>query len=127
LTPPSFHTHIQSFYEEIGSPVVTSDTFWTIYHQLRTKFNNQQPNQDLTTQWAEGYEEGFEERVGLMEGQQELRLGAQPQAGPSHVGGAVEDSELADDLFALNVPRAAIIADLSSTSGESDNNEGLVL
>ncbi|KAJ7599462.1 hypothetical protein C8J56DRAFT_849581 [Mycena floridula] len=77
LTPPSFHTHIQAFYEEIGSPIITNDTLWNIYHQLRAKLQNEQVDQNLTMQWAVGYEDGFEEVVDLMEGQQELRLGEQ--------------------------------------------------
>jgi hypothetical protein len=40
LVPPPLGDWLNILYEELGQPVVTSDTFWDIYLQLLGRFNN---------------------------------------------------------------------------------------
>jgi hypothetical protein len=79
LVPPIFEQRIVHLYREIGSPVVTSDSFWVIYRHLLARF--QAMNEDaelaafLTTHEANTrtIEEGG---IPLLPNQQELRPGA---------------------------------------------------
>jgi hypothetical protein len=40
LVPLIFHQRVDRFYNEAGSPVITSDTFWDVYRGLRLRFEH---------------------------------------------------------------------------------------
>jgi hypothetical protein len=40
LVPDAFQAHAERYYEQMGDPVITSDTFWQIYQELLQKFKD---------------------------------------------------------------------------------------
>ena len=79
LTPPIFHEHASTFYEEMGSPAITIDTFWHSYCQLlQCFFDVTNPDQPLASVLAGHFgtiDLVNEENVALLPGMKELRHG----------------------------------------------------
>lgn len=76
LTPPEFHLHASSFYDTLGQPPITCDTFWAVYRQVLDCFKMAD---DALLPVVEGLFETVrrveEDRVELLQGQKELRMG----------------------------------------------------
>ncbi|KAJ7079727.1 hypothetical protein B0H15DRAFT_787815 [Mycena belliarum] len=100
LTPPEFDRWANTYYTQMGKPLVTYDTFWDVYRELLAYFMRV-PNveQDLhipLSLHAETERRINEEELPLMLGQQPLRMVEMPPsngelnspdaAGPSTIG-----------------------------------------
>jgi hypothetical protein len=48
LTPPPFDSRANKYYEKMGRPPVTSNSFWDVYQQLLAVFQEAVPSDDLT-------------------------------------------------------------------------------
>ena len=90
LMPPIFHECASTFYDEMGSPVITIDTFWHSYRQLLQCFFNAghitNPDQQLANVLAGHFgtiNSVNEENVALLPGMKELH----------HSGKVVGDQE----------------------------------
>ena len=77
LTPPDFHAQASVFYQEMGNPPVTSETFWVVYLQLLNKFEAASVSAVIKNQWDAADKEAFEVQLTLLQDQQPLRMGAQ--------------------------------------------------
>ena len=88
--PESFEGYATQLYAQIGSPVVNSDSFWTVYTQLLGAFRQLQLDHVMKEQWQAEHDTAFEGEIKLMEGQQPLRLGVP-------VVGAAQFPELAEE------------------------------
>lgn len=82
LTPPIFHERASAFYEAIGSPVITRDTFWRSYRQLLQCFvdvgqviNPDEPLENVLIGNFGRIDRFYKEEVALLEGMKELRQG----------------------------------------------------
>ena len=48
LTPPPFDSRANKYYEEMGQPPVSSNSFWNVYQQLLSLFWGAELSDDLT-------------------------------------------------------------------------------
>ena len=94
LTPPPFNSRANKYYEEMGRPPVSSNSFWDVYQQLLTLFRGAEPSDDLIEVLSDlenHTEQIAEEKVDVLPGLKPLRLGA-TVVGDGIVDG--DDSEL---------------------------------
>ncbi|KAF8876610.1 hypothetical protein CPB84DRAFT_412719 [Gymnopilus junonius] len=85
LTPPEFDTRANKYYNEMGRPLVTSNSFWSVYQGLLSAFKNSDSD-DATEELANvlsGLDEATrhisekdKDEVKLIPGLKPLRLGA---------------------------------------------------
>ena len=78
LTPPPFDSHANKYYEEMGRPPVSSNTFWNVYQQLLACFQGVDPLDDLTevlSDLEDHTEQIAKEKVDVLPGLKPLRLG----------------------------------------------------
>ena len=86
LTPPAFDQHASLFYNSLGRPQISYDSFWDIYRQILRLFqvNEGQPEdtRSLVNTLAEELNSHFDtiarisnEGVSLLPGMEELRQG----------------------------------------------------
>ena len=68
LTPPDFNAQASVFYEEIGHPPVTSDTFWTVYLRLLRKFEVAAVSDAVKERWKAADDAAFEANITLIQG-----------------------------------------------------------
>jgi len=101
LTPPIFHERASAFYEAIGSPVITRDTFWRSYRQLLQCFvdagqvtNPDEPLENVLIGHFGRIDRVDKEEVALLEGMKELRQGGNV-VGDQHDVGYDSDPEYA--------------------------------
>ena len=92
--PESFKHYATQLYAQIGSPVVNSDSFWTVYTQFLAAFRQLQLDH-LQEQWQAEHDTAFEGEIKLMEGQQALRLGV-PVVGAEQ-NGIDEEAQFSDE------------------------------
>lgn len=93
LTPSVFHERASTFYEAMGSPVITIDTFWHSYRQLLQCFSDvghvTEPDQPLVNV-LDGHFGTVDlvnkENVALLPGMKELRHGGKVVGNQQDVG-----------------------------------------
>ena len=79
LTPLPFDSHANKYYEEMGRPPVSSNSFWNVYQQLLVCFRSAKPSDDLTEVLSDlenHTEQILKEKVDVLPGLKPLRLGA---------------------------------------------------
>ena len=79
LTPPPFDSRANKYYEEMGRPPVSSNSFWNVYQQLLSLFRGAEPPDDLTqvlSNLENCTEQIAQEKVDVLPGLKALRLGA---------------------------------------------------
>lgn len=93
LTPPIFHEHASAFYEAMGSPPITFDTFWQSYWQLLQCFydagqvtNPDEPLANILVGHFGAVDLVDKEKVALLPGMKELRLGGKVVGDQHDVG-----------------------------------------
>jgi hypothetical protein len=82
LTPPEFHMRASGFYDTLGQPPITRDTFWLVYNQVLDCFKIVD---DELLPVVEGLFDTVrrveEDGVELLPGQKELRMGGKVVGG----------------------------------------------
>ena len=79
LTPPPFDFRANKYYEEMGRPPVSSNSFWNVYQQLLALFQGAEKSDNLTEVLSElenHTEQIAKEKVDVLPGLKPLRLGA---------------------------------------------------
>ena len=79
LTPPPFDSHANKYYEEMGQPPVSSNSFWNVYQQLLSLFWGAELSDDLTKVLSDlenHTEQIAKEKADVLPGLKPLRLGA---------------------------------------------------
>ena len=79
LTPPPFDSRANKYYEEMGQPPVSSNSFWNVYQQLLSLFWGAELSDDLTKVLSDlenHTEQIAKEKADVLPGLKPLRLGA---------------------------------------------------
>lgn len=101
LTPPTFQSQVEQFYEELGSPIVGKESFWDIYLALVEKFETIEVPEMLRSEWAQADQSAFEVQVDLIEGKPVRREEADVDdlfsSGSSNEGGEQNDGDAWDE------------------------------
>jgi hypothetical protein len=124
LTPPAFDQHASLFYNSLGRPQVSYDSFWDIYRQILHLFqvNEGQPEDmptvSLANTLAEELDSHFDtiarisnEGVSLLPGMEELRQGGPVVGDTGDVGSSGPSS----------IP-VAVFTDESGSEGDGDES-----
>ena len=117
LTPPAFNEHATLFYNSLGRPQVSHDSFWDIYRQILHLFHVNGGQPEVTgssvNTLTEELDSHFDtiarisnEEVQLLAGMEELRQGGRVVGDPGGAGTS-------------NIP-AAEFTDESSSEGDLD-------
>jgi len=78
LTPPPFDSRANKYYEEMGQPPVSSNSFWNVYQELLAHFQGAEPSDDLTevlSDLEKRTEQIAKEKVDVLPGLKPLRAG----------------------------------------------------
>jgi hypothetical protein len=98
LTPPEFHLRTSSFYDALGRPPITRDSFWAVYHQVLDCFKTTIDEALLPV--VEGLFDTVkrveEDEVELLPGQEELRMGGKVVGGGGDNGSEVYFADITD-------------------------------
>jgi hypothetical protein len=110
LTPPPFDSRATKFYEEMGRPPVSSNSFWNVFQELLALFQDAELSEDLTEVLSDlenRTEQIAKEKVDVLPGLKPLRLGAT----------VVGDGIVEDNNSEIEVEMT------ESDSGEEETNE----
>ena len=83
LVPPTFEKQVIVLYDMMGSPAVSSLTFWSVYEELLSSFRALPADPQLDEIFNTA-ELGAEDRVPILTGLRELRHGDNVVGGPGY-------------------------------------------
>ncbi|KAJ3754185.1 hypothetical protein EV360DRAFT_73909, partial [Lentinula raphanica] len=128
LTPPEFNRQANYFLiQELGSPDITMESFWTVYSQLLALFRSATANDPLLSREVEEIAKEDQridsEVVDLMPGQQELRYNGKV------IGQEGLTAEEINDPFFRHDSENYLVVDFTDEedSGSGDDSSNLVL